>query len=179
MALQCRSTTLSKRICSLASGYLTGKKPAAAPPFNSAIWHDIDAHRCSKDIYSPLDGMVLSSLIDLGIYSLFGRPYRIVDYLLLAGLVWEKNTVPSWKFTIVYEQANRLLVPNFIQFGSFFKENLRLAPGRRKLIFGPWDRRQNSWRHGNTSRHHRSWLRGAWPCQSSSLVLMNWWNLKC
>ena len=42
--------------------------------------------------------------------SLFGRPYRIVDYLLLAGLVWEKNTVPDWKFTIVYEQANRLSV---------------------------------------------------------------------
>ena len=40
--------------------------------------------------------------------SLFGRPYRIVDYLLLAGLVWEKNTIPGWKFTIVYEQANRL-----------------------------------------------------------------------
>jgi len=39
--------------------------------------------------------------------SLFGRPYRIVDYLLLAGLVWEKNTVSGWKFTIVYEQANR------------------------------------------------------------------------
>ena len=41
-------------------------------------------------------------------HSLFGRPYRIVDYLLLAGLVREKNTVPGWKFTIVYEQANRL-----------------------------------------------------------------------
>ena len=41
------------------------------------------------------------------VVSLFGRPYRIVDYLLLAGLVWEKNTVPDWKFTIVYEQANR------------------------------------------------------------------------
>jgi len=25
--------------------------------------------------------------------SLFGRPYRIVDYLLLADLVWEKNTI--------------------------------------------------------------------------------------
>jgi len=23
-------------------------------------------------------------------------------------LVWEKNTVSGWKFTIVYEQANRL-----------------------------------------------------------------------
>ena len=22
--------------------------------------------------------------------------------------MWEKNTVPGWKFTIVYEQANRL-----------------------------------------------------------------------
>ena len=32
-------------------------------------------------------------------------------YLLLAGLVWEKNTVPDWKFTIVYEQANRLKRP--------------------------------------------------------------------
>ena len=42
--------------------------------------------------------------------SLFGRPYRIVDYLLLAGLVREKNIVPGWKFTIVYEQANRLLI---------------------------------------------------------------------
>ena len=31
-----------------------------------------------------------------------------MDYLLLAGLVWEKNTVPDWKFTIVYEQANML-----------------------------------------------------------------------
>ena len=43
-------------------------------------------------------------------FSLIGRPYRIVDYLLLAGLVWEKNTVPGWKFTIVYEQANRLIM---------------------------------------------------------------------
>jgi len=42
--------------------------------------------------------------------SLFGRPYRIVDYLLLPGLVWEKNIVAGWKFTIVYEQANRLIV---------------------------------------------------------------------
>jgi len=51
----------------------------------------------------------LSSHDRRALYSLFGRPYRIVDYLLLAGLVWEKNTVPGWKFTIVYEQANRLL----------------------------------------------------------------------
>jgi len=49
-------------------------------------------------------------LVASEVYSLFGRPYRIVDYLLLAGLVWEKNTVPGWKFTIVYEQANRLLI---------------------------------------------------------------------
>ena len=53
---------------------------------------------------------VLDNKADLGIISLLGRPYRIVDYLLLAGLVWEKNTVPGWKFTIVYEQANRLIV---------------------------------------------------------------------
>ena len=33
-----------------------------------------------------------------------------MDYLLLAGLMREKNTVPGWKFTIVYEQANRLVV---------------------------------------------------------------------
>ena len=32
-----------------------------------------------------------------------------MDYLLLAGLVWEKNTVLGWKFTIVYEQANMLM----------------------------------------------------------------------
>ena len=31
-----------------------------------------------------------------------------MDYLLLAGFVLEKNTVPDWKFTIVYEQTNRL-----------------------------------------------------------------------
>ena len=39
--------------------------------------------------------------------SMFGRPYRIMDYLLLTGLVWEKNTIPGWKFTIVYKKANR------------------------------------------------------------------------
>ena len=46
---------------------------------------------------------------------LFSLPYRIVDYLLLAGLVWEKNTISGWKFTIVYEQSNRLL-----EAGTFF-----------------------------------------------------------
>ena len=40
----------------------------------------------------------------------YSSSYRAcLDYLLLAGLVWEKNTVPGWKFTIVYEQANRLI----------------------------------------------------------------------
>ena len=42
--------------------------------------------------------------------SLFGRPHCIVDYLLLTGLVREKNTVPSWKFTIISEQVNRLML---------------------------------------------------------------------
>ena len=46
---------------------------------------------------------------------MFGRPYRIVDYLLLADLVGEKNTVSGWKFTIVYEQANRLLIANVLR----------------------------------------------------------------
>ena len=36
--------------------------------------------------------------------SLFGRPYRIVDYLLLADLMWEKNIIPDWKFTINYDK---------------------------------------------------------------------------
>jgi len=49
------------------------------------------------------------SHLQLVFISLFGRPYRIVDYLLLVGLVREKNTVSGWKFTIVYEQANRLI----------------------------------------------------------------------
>jgi hypothetical protein len=50
--------------------------------------------------------------------------------------------------------------PNFLQFSPFFEKNLRLAPWRRKLIFGLRSRCQNSWLWDNTSRHHRSWLRG-------------------
>ena len=58
-------------------------------------------------VFSPLKNYLQKRF---SFSNLFGRPYRIVDYLLLAGLVWEKNTVSGWKFTIVYEQANRLTI---------------------------------------------------------------------
>ena len=54
--------------------------------------------------------------------SLFGRSYRIMNYLLLAGLVWEKNTIVDWKFTIAYEQTNRLLISFFDKPIKFFLE---------------------------------------------------------
>jgi hypothetical protein len=33
-----------------------------------------------------------------------------------------------------------------------------------KLIFGPWGSAPKLMALGNTSRHHKSWLRGVWPC---------------
>ena len=65
---------------------------SAAPPSSSSVQPLLASSRATRP---PVTS------------GLFGRPYRIVDYLLLAGLVWEKNTIPDWKFTIVYE-ANRL-----------------------------------------------------------------------
>ena len=74
--------------------------------------------------YPPFSTCYFTSIYS----SLFGRPYRIVDYLLLADLVWEKNTVPDWKFTIVYEQAD----PEF--FLSRFLKSVGVQTGLTTVV---------------------------------------------
>ena len=64
------------------------------------IWH-CAMHRVTgwwSKLPSPVPG---TGILQLQAYSLFGRPYHIVDYLLLAVLIWEKNTA------MIYEQANK------------------------------------------------------------------------
>jgi len=47
-----------------------------------------------------------------------------MDYLLLAGLMWEKNTILDWKFMTIYKQANRLKE----QYFSYSKSTERYSP---------------------------------------------------
>ena len=46
----------------------------------------------------------------------------------------------------------------------FFNKIYVWSHEKSKLIFDPRGQRQDSWLWGNTSRRHRSWLRGAWSC---------------